>query len=939
MTHVRIDNLKTLAVAQLAAAAMVAYPLLADEDVRLLSETESGLTIELATPRVESDTLYDAGGSPYQKVRVEGWASVATPGHPDLPVRSVLIRVPPDSEAVLHVVEQGHESYPDQEVGSVPRLRLGEKGAVLTEHVRDASVYGQPDFYPGKTADVSDVQWLRGVPVRRVTMYPIQWNPSTRELRVSQRMLVEVSFGPGPHQPAAAPTPSADGAFEQLLDDAVINYDAADLSAPAPGLEPGSETDESRPLADALKIGVKQAGIYRVGYGDLRNAGVIARRINPSSFRLTNKGNEVAFKLVSRSSSKFRNGDYLEFYAERLDDQFTDTNVYWLQWGGNSGTRMDTVDGSVTGLGTPLGSFWDTLHVEENHRVWEGTPGATEEDYWFWERITSQATKNYGLQVPGPAAEAYGAIVRVCYRGYSTGVHHTQVSLNGTLLSDEYWAGTIAHTQEMTATSALLLGGANTLTVQLIKDPGASTDQVLLNWIEVVYKRRFEAVGDQLAFTVEGAGRYLLEVANLSPDATVFDISDPRDVKEVTGLQIGAAGRASKVSFETDLAGQKRYWAAAQASRRVPDEVTFWRATNLKSRRNSADYIVISPRGFKSAADRLCELRKKQGLRTVSVVVDDIYNEFNYGIFNPQAIKDFLANAYRRWRKPAPTHVVLLGDANTDYRDYFLTGAKNLVPVHLSITSELGITPDDNWYVAVDGNDSLPDMFIGRLSAKDASSADSLVRKVSGYQAAADSMPKTALFAADNYESVFEQINETLIGLLPSRYEPRRVYLGSYSSTAQATQDIIANIDSGVVITNYVGHANVTIWTGEGLFDSADVASLQNNDHLTFVMTLDCLNGYFSNPYYDSLGEEFVVAHSKGAVASFAPTGLGYSWEHSFLGEEVFSSIFEQGRKGLGQITTQSRIKAYARGATEDLVKTFTLLGDTATELAVKRRD
>jgi hypothetical protein len=93
------------------------------------------------------------------------------------------------------------------------------------------------------------------------------------------------------------------------------------------------------------------------------------------------------------------------------------------------------------------------------------------------------------------------------------------------------------------------------------------------------------------------------------------------------------------------------------------------------------------------------------------------------------------------------------------------------------------------------------------------------------------------------------------------------------------------------------------------------------------------INGYFAYPFNYSLGEEFVVAPNRGAIASFSPSGLGYVWEHQTLGNEVFASIFSHGLRTLGAITTQAKINAFAKGATEDLVKTFTLLGDPATRL------
>ena len=101
-------------------------------------------------------------------------------------------------------------------------------------------------------------------------------------------------------------------------------------------------------------------------------------------------------------------------------------------------------------------------------------------------------------------------------------------------------------------------------------------------------------------------------------------------------------------------------------------------------------------------------------MRVKAVSVEDIYDELNDGLLDPRAIQDFLKYAYESWEPPAPTYVLLVGDANTDYRDYFGAGKRSQVPVHLSVTS-LGLTPDDNWYVSIQGEGVLPEMLIGRI--------------------------------------------------------------------------------------------------------------------------------------------------------------------------------------------------------------------------------
>jgi len=501
------------------------------------------------------------------------------------------------------------------------------------------------------------------------------------------------------------------------------------------------------------------------------------------------------------------------------------------------------------------------------------------------------------------------------------------------MIGDDYWDGEIEYIQQMAVSPELLTEGNNTLTIELPGDTGASVDVIYYNWIEIDYLRYFEAVQDKLKFNISGDGRFQIEIKKMSkPDIMIYDITDPDEVKELVNFSIESEGADYKAIFEDKVSGYKTYYVLTDSQIRQPDNIELYKPAKLKKFGNKADYIIVTDRDFLPSVEPLIQFRKNQGLHAIAISMEDIYNEFNYGLVDPGAIKEFLKYAYENWQAPAPTYVLLIGDANIDYRDYLGTGKEDKVPAHLSVTPEIGLTPDDNWYVCIEGEDNIPDMLIGRIPVSSKEMAEDLVNKVIGYEESADYKPQSVLLVADNDDMAFEELNEDLISYLPSEFNADKVYLRLYEDVGDATQDITSSIDEGMMITNYVGHGSVTNWAGEEMFSSSDIASLNNGDKLTFVITLNCLNGYFSQPFYYSLAEEF-AAQDKGAIASFAPSGLGYTWEHEILDKEVFSIIFEEKNNILGYITTQSKIAAYASGVSEENLKTFTLFGDPALRL------
>jgi hypothetical protein len=147
------------------------------------------------------------------------------------------------------------------------------------------------------------------------------------------------------------------------------------------------------------------------------------------------------------------------------------------------------------------------------------------------------------------------------------------------------------------------------------------------------------------------------------------------------------------------------------------------------------------------------------------VDVADIYDEFSFGLFTPQAIKDFLDHAYHNWTPPAPQYVLLVGDASYDYKDNLGLGTVNFVPSYTAFTPYMGETLTDEWFARISGDDTVPDLYLGRLPAATKAQAAVMVDKIMTYENAPNTKTweKNVLLVADNqteeYEAVFETIN------------------------------------------------------------------------------------------------------------------------------------------------------------------------------------
>ena len=155
--------------------------------------------------------------------------------------------------------------------------------------------------------------------------------------------------------------------------------------------------------------------------------------------------------------------------------------------------------------------------------------------------------------------------------------------------------------------------------------------------------------------------------------------------------------------------------------------------STLKDPSNQADYIVIAPRELLEAASPLVDRRTSQGLVSRAVAFEEIASEFGHGQPSAEAIKAFLSYAYHSWQAPSPRYVLLLGDATDDPQRFLASSWPSPLPALLTKTTYMW-TVSDPALAAVNGEDSLPDLAIGRLPATTREQAEALVSKLLAWE-------------------------------------------------------------------------------------------------------------------------------------------------------------------------------------------------------------
>jgi len=99
------------------------------------------------------------------------------------------------------------------------------------------------------------------------------------------------------------------------------------------------------------------------------------------------------------------------------------------------------------------------------------------------------------------------------------------------------------------------------------------------------------------------------------------------------------------------------------------------------------------------------------------------------------------------------------------------------------------------------------------------------------------------------------------------------------------------------------------------------------------MLTMNCLNGYFVAPGFDSLAEAFLKAEGRGTIGAFSPSGLSLDGPAHQLHRALLAELTAGGHERLGDAVLAAQSAYAASGEMPELLSIYHLLGDPATSL------
>ena len=648
------------------------------------STSTDGITLQFTLPELTiSETVRDTVR--YHEAHYADCRFSTEPGNPKVPVTRLMLGIP--ATATIEAVDV---SAAPAETRSGVRLvpvsifdvhESDSQHSASQRWVESGSAYqsntGNPS-YPGlPLARVIRDGYIRNQRVIALALYPVQYFPKTRQLRLYSRFTVNIRFSYSRQSSVNSfqlrsgstesgvkvsvdeslgktNTPLESEAFERALSHQLLNAEqAARFRAPRPQV-PAAPTlvSNNGNRNPRYKLFVRETGIYAVTAESLAHDwGVELIGTDPASFRVTQGNRNVPIYITGAEDRRFDPGDALFFLGHKPRNPYSRWNIYWLTLDDNRvRTRVPQLTASPTDpTATQVPTFRSKVNFEEDyltnnlefvynddkHKWFE------ENDFWYWDGIKNGGdAAEMRLEFPlYDVAKSFDpSHISVDLQGGTPVPHQILVSVNGIRIEVAEWEQQDTLTVERFLRTWNTLkdntkGELNVLSLARVddnfdEDTTRYPYHVYLNRFSVEYTRLFRAVADELWFrspteddssrTRPSGGRklqYKIE-AFRDPGIHIFETDGTYLTARLRGFAIETDITRTgtyNALFQVPDTRKTQFVAVSDTALRQPERIEIVEPTDLATATHGADYVVITHPKFFDAAERLARWRGTSG--------------------------------------------------------------------------------------------------------------------------------------------------------------------------------------------------------------------------------------------------------------------------------------------------------------------------------------
>lgn len=750
------------------------------------------------------------------------------------------------------------------------------------------------------------------------------------------------------------------------------------------------------------KMALATDGIYKLSFSFLESLGMDLSTVNPQHIRIYGNGGEALAELNSvarpddllentiyvegESDGTFDANDYVLFYGKgttkwefdtsscstfrHQENLYSDSAYYFITADLGLGKRIQTQASSNATPTHTVTSFND-YGYHENDNVNFIKSGRQ----WFGEYFENVNSYNFSFSFPTIDVSAEASVYTSLASRYlisGSAVYNVSSQSGSTSISVPSISGSsYDHYARLAASCYNFLPSASTITVNVAKQ---TSDAVgWLDYIEVNVRRLLTMTGNQMVFRdiqSLGTGNLAKYVLNSSLPVQIWDISDKSNIK----LQSVTNSSASVYEFVLPADTLKEFVAFTGLSYNTPVAKGVVANQNLHELSNK-DYIIVAHPDFYTEALLLAEHHEtNNGLSTVVVTTEQIYNEFSSGAVSACAIRDFVKMFYDKAAvvDEMPRYLLLFGDGSYDNKKVYSNNT-NFIPTYQSFDSTIPTSSyvSDDFFGLLDDNEGLwavdaVDIGIGRFPVKNKTQAQTALNKVLSYTKTGFAQQTTTSASCNNQTSSSpfgswrntvcfigddedggihtSQADQqaTLVDTMYKDYTLDKIYLDAYQQEATpggnrypgVVEAINKRIEKGALIINYTGHGGEVGLAHERVIEVSQINRWANANSLFLFFTATCEFSRYDDPERTSAGEDVFLNPNGGAVALFSTVRLVFASPNFYLNRDFYKAAFEPIN---GEMPRLGDLYAYIKnepGGNSVNSRNFTLLGDPALMLA-----
>lgn len=634
---------------------------------------------------------------------------------------------------------------------------------------------------------------------------------------------------------------------------------------------------------------------------------------------------------------------------------FTDFGYYFLTEASHVSDKDIPSTGYPESVGFPATTFTQVLQ----HEVDLYSPGSTGH-YLVGEDLKFTPSRTFGFNLTDKADGdiAIGASVMSNLVSGATWTLRAADDIEKITALPASSAQSYYHGDESTAWITLSDYEKDDVTVKISIGGGSGNIRnAFVDWVAINYQREIKIPKQGSPSIVFNTYAESITIGNVTGSTIVWDITDPLDVK---GLNISEPDEFGNSYFTVPLRGE-RYYVAFNTMPNVnfPTPAFIENVSNqdLHSIRDVDMVIFSTVQSFKAAETLGRYRREVDGLEVAVVNQQNVFNEFSSGSPDVNAFRKFLKMLSDRSSTSdahAPRYALLMGRSVFDNRRH--TKAAASLPYETMPVWQTDEGLNDNYTYPTDdllgflddysGRDFSADTLnvaVGRLPVTSETGAMLMVKKIIDYETSSPygQWQSRAVFIADDddqgiHMSQTEDMIEAMRdadGSLPLL--PEKIYLDAYDylngTAVAARKEFYKILDEGALWVSFIGHANSTSLSAEGILNYSDVGSIYLNK-LPFIYAGTC--DFMRWDDIDISGAEMLAAtQGGGVIGAISATRPVFINKNGLLSRKIGEFMASRGQDG--KHLTVGEIFAKAKNALgrDDNKLRFALLGDPAMHL------